>query len=96
MTTNAKRYDVIQALSGTGGTMARWRGEQRGVLEQRKTGWRADLSPVVKACPWMKPFVDRWDEFDRLYDACNLDALYLLLRVSGVEAADLRAQGGTQ
>ena len=39
MIADAKRYHILQTLKSPGGTMARWRGEQRGVLEQRKTGW---------------------------------------------------------
>lgn len=30
--------------------------------------WRADLSPLVARYPWFAPFVDRWDEMDRLFD----------------------------
>lgn len=30
---------IFEALSLRGGSVSRWRGEQRGVLEQRATGW---------------------------------------------------------
>ncbi len=31
--------------------------------------WRNDLALVAAKHPWFQPFADRWDEFDRLYDA---------------------------
>ncbi len=59
--------------------------------------WRRDLSPVVARFPWMKPFVDRWDEFDRLWieefpkNKCL--KLYALMKVAETEAI---AMGGPQ
>ena len=31
--------------------------------------WRRDLGKLSSALPWYAPFVENWDEMDRLYDA---------------------------
>ena len=39
MATSRNGYDILQALMGEGGIVSRWKGEQRGILQRRKTGW---------------------------------------------------------
>lgn len=49
MTVRRKRYDTLQALlSPEAGTMARWRGEQRGSLKCTKTGWHGKWREYVE------------------------------------------------
>jgi len=53
--------------------------------------WRAEISKVTNFYPWLAPFVDHWDEMDRLFDeefpTKRAPKLYLLmqqLRVSSL------------
>lgn len=53
--------------------------------------WRADLSPLTRAYPWYKPFVDAWDEMDRLYDLAP-EKLYDLMKRLETESREIRRE----
>ena len=56
--------------------------------------WRKDLSVVSKKFPFWKPFVDRWDEFDELFDEENPSGtcpkLYALMKSARIEAEKIQ------
>ncbi len=58
--------------------------------------WRARIAMVAERLPWFRPFTDRWDEMDRLWDeespggACP--KLYALMEIAGKEADEIRSK----
>lgn len=56
--------------------------------------WRTNLSVVVARFPWYRPFIDRWDEFDRLWDeessSGRCPKLYALMLEACQESEQLR------
>lgn len=60
MSATAKRYDVLHALMSPGGNGMRWKGEQRGVLNRRNTGWFGRWREYVE-----KDGVVRYDQVTR-------------------------------
>ena len=56
--------------------------------------WRADLSEIVGIYEWYRPFVDRWDEMDRLWDeeapTKKCPKLYGLMKVAEAESRAIR------
>ena len=58
--------------------------------------WRAQLHVVVARFPWFKPFADRWEEFDALYEAeaksGQAPKLYSAMQVARKEAEAIREQ----
>lgn len=62
--------------------------------------WRKDLDVVTKAYPWLAPFMERWDEMDRLYEeeapSGMCPKLYDLMQEIGNESGRLRNKEGAE
>ncbi len=57
--------------------------------------WRTQLHVVTERFPWFKPFEDRWEEFDKLYEAeaksGRAPKLYDAMKVACKEAERIRS-----
>ena len=58
--------------------------------------WRSRIEEVALAYPWYRPFTDRWDEMDRLWDeessSGKCPKLYALMQVAREGSIAIRAQ----
>lgn len=58
--------------------------------------WRAKLDEISVRFPWMKPFVDRWDQFDLLWDqespSKRCPKLYALMQAAQDESNKIRGR----
>lgn len=55
--------------------------------------WRLEIGKVSERFRWMAPFVDRWEEFERLYVEERYPELYTALQLAGKEAEKIRFGG---
>lgn len=58
--------------------------------------WRPQLDKVTTMFPWFAPFIDRWEEFEKLYaeeqPAGTCPKLYELLQIAAKEADTIRSK----
>jgi len=58
--------------------------------------WRSRIKEVGLTYPWYRPFTDRWEEMDRLWDeespSRECPRLYALMQVAREESIAIRAQ----
>lgn len=56
--------------------------------------WRGQLAVVTKIFPWLKPFTDRWDKFESLWEkefpSGRCPKLYREMKIAAVEAKMIR------